>query len=94
MIDMDLAPTRAEAERDEAERLCALHGHVIGENEDGETVCTRCGDLAMEYDEPVRPEDIIEMIRALPAQEATKSRDYGRGYAQAVKDVLRLLDAR
>ena len=32
-----------------------------------------------------------ERILALPEQHATKSRDYGRGYAQAVRDVYDLL---
>ena len=30
-------------------------------------------------------------VRELPEDGATSSRDYGRGYAQAVKDVLALL---
>lgn len=34
-----------------------------------------------------------ERILALPEQHATKSRDYGRGYAQAVRDVYGLLYA-
>lgn len=43
---------------------------------------------------PVSPrlaEGIVDKIAALPEREATKSRDYGRGYAQAVRDVLALL---
>lgn len=33
----------------------------------------------------------IEMIQKLPELNATKSRDYGRGYAQAVKDIVAIL---
>jgi hypothetical protein len=32
-------------------------------------------------------------IAALPEESATGSRDFGRGYAKAVRDVLGLLDA-
>ena len=35
---------------------------------------------------------LAEAIRALPEDGATKSRDYGRGYAQAIRDVLELLE--
>lgn len=37
--------------------------------------------------------DLRAQIAALPETEATKSRDYGRGYAQAIKDVLAVLDS-
>lgn len=37
--------------------------------------------------------DLIDMISALPEHNATGSRDFGRGYAHAIRDVLRLLDA-
>ncbi len=31
-------------------------------------------------------------VQALPEHNATTSRDYGRGYAHAIRDVLALLD--
>lgn len=44
--------------------------------------------------EPRHPESTVQdRIEALPETSATKSRDYGRGYAQAVRDVLDLLRA-
>lgn len=49
---MQDAPTLAEACRDEAERQCALHGHVLTEDEDDETVCERCGETALYVEEP------------------------------------------
>ena len=30
--------------------------------------------------------------RRMPEDSATKSRDYGRGYAQAIRDVLEILE--
>lgn len=39
------------------------------------------------------PQTLVEQISALPASVATKSRDYGRGYSHAVRDVLLLLEA-
>lgn len=39
-----------------------------------------------------RAESLVERIAALPEQSATSSRDYGRGYARAIKDVLDLLE--
>lgn len=38
------------------------------------------------------PDDLLNLIRQLPEDEATKSRDYGRGYAQAIRDVLAILE--
>lgn len=35
--------------------------------------------------------DLSDKIKALPEQGATKSRDFGRGYSQAIKDVLALM---
>jgi hypothetical protein len=40
----------------------------------------------------INPGDPLRRIKALPEAEATKSRDYGRGYAQAIRDVLEILD--
>lgn len=36
--------------------------------------------------------DILADIAALPEGGATGSRDFGRGYAQAIRDVLALLE--
>lgn len=36
----------------------------------------------------------LDRIRLLPELEATKSRDYGRGYAEAIKDALAILEGR
>lgn len=36
--------------------------------------------------------DLVAHIAALPESHATGSRDFGRGYAQAVRDVLALLE--
>lgn len=35
---------------------------------------------------------IANRVRNLPADGATTSRDYGRGYAQACRDVIELLE--
>lgn len=52
------APSAAEAARDEAEAQCAANGHVIGEDEDGEVVCDRCGVRALDdVEEPPSHED-------------------------------------
>lgn len=39
------------------------------------------------------PLTLVDAIKELPSQAATSSRDYGRGYAQAIKDVLALIDS-
>lgn len=36
--------------------------------------------------------DLVDHIAALPESAATGSRDFGRGYAQAIRDVLALLE--
>lgn len=36
--------------------------------------------------------DILADIAALPESHASGSRDFGRGYAQAIRDVLALLE--
>lgn len=35
---------------------------------------------------------VAAAIRRLPEDGATKSRDYGRGYGQAIRDVLTLIE--
>lgn len=37
--------------------------------------------------------DLVSAVEALPEQNASRSRDFGRGYSQAVKDVLALIGA-
>lgn len=36
--------------------------------------------------------DLVVHIAALPESHASGSRDFGRGYAQAIRDVLALLE--
>ena len=36
--------------------------------------------------------DLRDRIASLPEDNATGSRDFGRGYAKAVRDILELLD--
>lgn len=38
-------------------------------------------------------ESLRRILPTLPEDEATGSRDFGRGYAKAIRDVLGLLDA-
>ena len=38
------------------------------------------------------PQSLGARIKALPEQAANKSRNYGRGYAQAIRDVLALIE--
>lgn len=54
-MDDDM-PTRAEADRDAAEALCATRGHIVTEiDEDGTIGCDRCGETALDTDEPADP---------------------------------------
>lgn len=78
-IDWDLAPTAAEAARDEAETQCALKGHVLGEDEDGEIICDRCGASSLDVEEP-----------SDPAEEPTPSEDLLLDWAQRDLDRIRL----
>lgn len=34
----------------------------------------------------------IDRIAELPAENASKSRDFGRGYAQAIRDVIEIIE--
>lgn len=42
--------------------------------------------------DPILLDLVAAAIRRLPEDGATKSRDYGRGYAQAIRDVLGLIE--
>jgi hypothetical protein len=70
------------------ERLCGCTcGCQIGPNVPG--VCVWCVEAGH------HPGDVTfrERLDALPCEGATRSRDYGRGYAQAIRDVQRLMHA-
>jgi len=51
-------------------------------------VCDKCSTLIADQ----WSKRLEEQLQGLPEENATKSRDYGRGYAQAIRDVLKLLD--
>lgn len=83
-VDLDALDAEVERLREEAEVDAGLIRSIIAAREHVERTLTAERDDARAA---------IARVRALdPADHATSSRDYGRGYAQALRDSLRALD--
>lgn len=65
--------------------LCVEHG-------DDPRDALESADLLISWLRESERDRIRRLVSALPEDGATKSRDYGRGYAQCVRDIIELLE--